>query len=252
MQFKLIESLKEIIKEVKQAIQYPDWVLNNPKVTINGGKIRLYHYGDDGGTGFLDPKYFGKHSYTSDVTQSSVPRVMFYVNPEDKEKMVDGSLFTTDYPLSALYPFNSDPLKFYDACAKEDPNMRYMDEMPVNKQVQCITAKALDAGFKGMIFKWTDTLRVDIFDKVKVHKSAEEQAMDDKVVKTDTLIGTITIDNQKYYVIIPKGLSMDLINSRGIESMKDLNQKSYRRQIPEYLYKDIQFKPEFKKLFNQK
>lgn len=160
--------IKQSIK-AKQSlpkIQQPSWVLDNPNVEISGNKIKLYHFGTDGGTGYLNPAKFGSHSYTSDVDQWDQPRVMFYVNPKNKEWRVSGEMFTVEYPLDKLYPFNEDPLYFYEECLDEHG----MQNLPVDMQIRCIGGKVVDAGFDGIILKWNSTLRVDIFKKVLVKK----------------------------------------------------------------------------------
>ena len=146
--------------------KYPDWVLNNPKVEISGNSIRLYHYGDTEGTGVLDPKFFGKNPYTSDVKQWDKPRVMFYISPLDKENRVMGKQYIVDYPLDKLYPFNSDPNYYYEECAKDYDN----PNLSVGIQLDCISTKAEQDGFDGMILKWQSTLRVDIWKSVKVNE----------------------------------------------------------------------------------
>jgi len=158
---KLFELYNNLLSE---SIKYPDWITANPKVEINGNNITLYHYGTDSGTGYLEPKFFGGHSYTSDVKQWDQPRVFFYVSKEDKEPRVSGDLFIVHYPLNKLYPFNSDPLYFYEECQKKF-NRKSLD---VALQLSCIGSKAAEAGYSGFILKWNNSLRVDIWTPVKI------------------------------------------------------------------------------------
>jgi len=164
---------------------YPDWILNNSNVEISNGKIKLYHYGDTEGTGILDPKFFGKSSYTSDVKQWSKPRVMFYINPNDKEQRVKGKEYIIWYPLEKLYPFNSDPLYYYEECAKEYEN----NNLSINIQLSCIGDKAEKNGFDGMILKWENTLRVDIWKPVKVNEKINESEIRN-IIKEQLIIET--------------------------------------------------------------
>ena len=95
-----MKELRKIIQEVLEKEMktqnsfdwkkyYPDNFKNN--LEIEGDNVVLYHYGTDGGTGFLSPKFFGKYSYTlSDVKQWNKPRVFFYVHRKDKELRVTG------------------------------------------------------------------------------------------------------------------------------------------------------------------
>jgi len=176
--------------------QYPDWVLNNPKVEINGGNIRLYHYGDDNNTGELDPQYFGKHSYTSDVRQWDKPRTMFYISRLDKENRVQGFEYIVDYPLTKLYPFNDDPNYYYEECLKE----RGEKSLTVNMQLYCIGKKAEENGFDGFIMKWQSTLRVDIWKKVKA--SREEIKQDNKQENMKESVGNSRSINEDGYARI--------------------------------------------------
>lgn len=158
------EAINNIISESAKAVEMPSWITQNANVTIKNGKIRLYHFGTDDGTGYLNPQKFGSNSYTSDVRQWGQPRVMFYVNKKDKEMRVSGNLYIVDYPLNKLYPFNSDPSMFYEECQGE----LGMEDIPINLQISCIGDKVVKAGYDGIIFKWGDTLRIDIFKSVKV------------------------------------------------------------------------------------
>lgn len=88
-----------------------------------GGRVVLYHYanpwdleeeyGEKAPEKFeLSPAKFGKsyHS-TQEMETSSVPRVFFYVNNEDVEKIVVGGriLYTTEVPADQIYDLKTDP-----------------------------------------------------------------------------------------------------------------------------------------------
>ena len=168
--------IREIIKEefettpVKTKTQrqfnwqedYPDYLKSD--LEIKGNNVILYHYGSDEGTGYLNPEFFGKHSYTSDIKQWSQKRLMFYVHKEDKEERVSGNEYIIQYPLNKLYPFNSDPFYFYEECLEEIN----LTALPINKQISCIGNKVRKAGFDGMIMKWGNSYRVDIWKSVKI------------------------------------------------------------------------------------
>ena len=82
-----------------------------------GGKVVLYHYADpyslqkrygtrDPEKFTLDISNFGKSYFSrKEMEASSVPRVFFYVNLDDVEKIVVGGriLYTTEVPASEIY-----------------------------------------------------------------------------------------------------------------------------------------------------
>lgn len=161
---------------------YPDQIIHNPRIQIQGGNIRLYHYGDAGADNILDPQKFGSNSYTGDARQWDKPRTFFYINTGDKENRVQGLLYTVDYPITKLYPFNWDPLHFYKQCQK-DYDVHH--DLSVGIQLSCIGDKAQKAGFDGMIMMWDRTFRVDIWKPVRVQKvETNEPALQQESIKS--------------------------------------------------------------------
>lgn len=95
-----------------------------PLDTYNkGGKVKLYHYASpydleeeygvrDPEKFVLSPDKFGKSYHSSqEMETSSVPRVFFYVNLDDVEKIVIGGriLYTTEVPTNQIYDLKTDP-----------------------------------------------------------------------------------------------------------------------------------------------
>ena len=164
------EEYNKFITENKSQSEF-NWKQDIPndvlsKMKIDGENIILYHYGTDKDTGYLDPYQAQSKTYTKDFEQWDQKRIFFYVNPIDKERIVSGNEYIVEYPLNKLYPFNNDPFNFYDICKKE-----FQEEgniFNVNAQVRCIGNKVKESGFDGMIFKWGNTLRVDIWERVEV------------------------------------------------------------------------------------
>jgi hypothetical protein len=80
---------------------------------IEGSSITLYHYSPaDDKEITLDPKYFGKSSFSKKERESStVPRVFFYVNLSQREKMVSSNrkLYSVNIHENILYDLNMDP-----------------------------------------------------------------------------------------------------------------------------------------------
>ena len=87
------------------------------------GKVVLYHYADpyslENEYGTREPEKFtlntanfGKSYFSrKEMEASSVPRVFFYVNLDDVEKIVVGGrvLYTTEVPISQIYDLKTDP-----------------------------------------------------------------------------------------------------------------------------------------------
>lgn len=164
------EEYTKIINENKSQLDF-NWREDIPndiqsKMNIEGDDVVLYHYGTDKNTGYLDPHQAKPNIYTKDFEQWGLKRIFFYVNPLDKERIITGNEYIIKYPLNKLYPFNSDPFNFYEDCKKEFEEEGNI--FNVNAQVRCIGNKVKNSGFGGMIFKWGNTLRVDIWEKVKV------------------------------------------------------------------------------------
>lgn len=154
------------LKRIIESVEAP--FLN--KVETKGDKIVLHHYGDDGGKGYLDPSKFGINPYTL-ATQKAwdKPRVFFYISPSDRERMVSGNHYIAHYPLSKLYYFNRDPNDYYDGCLEDFiKHIPRATSLPLRQQLSCISKKAEEDGYGGMILDWSDTYRVDIWERVPV------------------------------------------------------------------------------------
>ena len=88
-----------------------------------GGKVILYHYADpyslesEYGTRepekfVLNPDRFGKSYYSRrEMETSSMPRVFFYVNLDQSEKIVTAGriLYTTEVSANQIYDLKTDP-----------------------------------------------------------------------------------------------------------------------------------------------
>jgi len=83
----------------------------------SGGVISLYHYSrPDVDTLVLDPKH-GAQSYSrNDYIVSDVPRVFFYVDPDDKERFfASANMFTVDVPANRVYDLTADEEGYIEA-----------------------------------------------------------------------------------------------------------------------------------------
>jgi hypothetical protein len=96
----LVEKFKDFITEQRARKDQFD----------RNGLIKLFHYSrPDVESLMLDPE-FGAQSYSrNDYIVSDVPRVFFYVDPNDKERYFYGAnLFTVDVPTNKVYDLTAD------------------------------------------------------------------------------------------------------------------------------------------------
>ena len=105
-------------------MNFTEWLLNEYGTNLvpfsKKGKIKIYHYltwnsaFQPPKTIVLDPKLFGKNSYTkNDVNASSVNRIFFYLNPEEKEKFFNKQpLYVATIDAKDIYDLLDDPLNF--------------------------------------------------------------------------------------------------------------------------------------------
>lgn len=102
-----IDSFKDYLSEATKS----DYVENS--------SIELYHYSRvDSKEITLDPKYFGKSSYSRREKESStIPRVFFYVDISQRETMVATSrkLYTVNIHENLLYDLKTDPEGFKES-----------------------------------------------------------------------------------------------------------------------------------------
>ena len=115
------------------------------------GNFIFYHYGDVKG-GEINPNYHGKNIYTSDKRANKVS--YFYTRGGDKERMISGDPFVVKVPKNKVYPFNKDPLNFYDeaeAIFKKEYPYRTFD--PVS-QIDYMNPLISKAGYDIVVAKW--------------------------------------------------------------------------------------------------
>lgn len=141
------------------------------KLNITDNQITLHHFGPSG-LKELDPEQWGEHSYTDSENWWGKKRIYFYTQVQDQEKMISGEHYQIKYPLDKLYPFNADPLYFYEECQKDLD----LKSIPVRRQVICIADKAQRAGYDGMIYRWRDTFLAVIWVPVTVENTNTEES----------------------------------------------------------------------------
>lgn len=160
------------------------------KLNTDGEYVTLYHYGPSD-LEYLDPEYFGKHSYTDTERWWGKKRVFFYTDLSQKERIVGGQLYEVKVKLSNLYPFNKDPLNLYDILVKEYGN----ENVPVRIQVVYITSYLEKMGYKGMLYKWEgNKIIAVIWDKVYGIKAIGAGPKLDRAMPPSDRIGYPIVD----------------------------------------------------------
>jgi hypothetical protein len=182
-----IRRIKEMMEVNYELPEKPEHHLFNEewlsKLNTDGEYVTLYHFGVPN-LKVLDPKYFGKNSYTSSELWWGMDRVFFYTDLKDKERIVGGQLYEVDVKLSDLYPFNKDPLNLYDISSKKYGS----EDVPVRIQIIYISNMLKEIGYKGMIYKWNgNSLLAVIWDNVRNLRTSNNESIEDKLPTSDYL-----------------------------------------------------------------
>jgi len=142
-----------------------DWTKEAMTFDSNGN-VKLLHVGPQNlEGGFIDPRRFGQQPYTTDKRGDKV--AMFYVKPEDRERMVTGRPYEVTVPPQMLYDLFKDPLNLYDKALKAFRDAGNIIAFDGNRQAEWIGYEARKMGFDGMVTKWRDTARVDMWVPVR-------------------------------------------------------------------------------------
>ena len=142
-----------------------DWTKDALTFDANGN-VKLIHVGPQNlEGGFIDPRRFGQQPYTKDKRGDKV--AMFYVKPEDQERMVTGRPYEVTVPPQMLYDLFKDPLNLYDKALKAFRDAGNVIAFDGNRQAEWIGYEARKMGFDGMVTKWRDTARVDMWVPVR-------------------------------------------------------------------------------------
>jgi len=123
-------------------------------VDDGNGNYVFYHVAPlDLSNDFIDPKFFGRNIRTGRDEQPGVNIAMYYTEPG---KVDVGGDFThiIRIPKNMVYPFNKDPLNFYDEAKR-----RFKERYPAlafdaNKQVGFISQVAAENGYPLVVAKW--------------------------------------------------------------------------------------------------
>ena len=110
--------------------------------------------------GMVDPSHWGENSITSDKRSEKVS--YYYTQPGDREHNVTGGLHAVRIPKDKVYPFNDDPLNFYDqalALFRKDygPDVSFSPD----KQIDYMNPLIAEAGYDMVVAKWNGKLRAE-------------------------------------------------------------------------------------------
>lgn len=149
------------------------------KMTQDGrGNYVFYHYSAKKFSK-IDPNKFGSNtSATGRDERPGMGLSMFYTNPNTKEPGTGDNGYVVRIPMDKVYPFNADPLNFYDE-AKERFEKKFPGQaFEPNKQLSFITQVANENGFPMTVAKWNikgrNTLRAQTTEPLKVEPLTEE------------------------------------------------------------------------------
>lgn len=149
------------------------------KMTQDGrGNYVFYHYSAKNFSK-IDPNKFGSNtSATGRDERPGMGLSMFYTNPNTKEPGTGDNGYVVRIPMDKVYPFNADPLNFYDEAKKRFEKKFPGQAFEPNKQLSFITQVANENGFPMTVAKWNikgrNTLRAQTTEPLKVEPLTEE------------------------------------------------------------------------------
>jgi hypothetical protein len=124
--------------------------------------IYLYHKGDEKLQGnCLDPQFFGKSCLsTREKSQLPYSCIMYVTSLLDfsADSVINqktGLIYRVEVNPDLIYPFNF------------DPNNYCQETLPVYLQLEKVHKAAKRDGYIGLVAKWLQTYRVDIWEKVE-------------------------------------------------------------------------------------
>ena len=135
------------------------------------GQVVLYHFMSGGGLPEImsEPSRFGASSFTRrDKSVSSVPRIFFYSDLNDKEHELSGRpLYKTLVPADRIYDLVKDPLGLKEQAGKND----------VLNATRLVDVVNEHPDYDGMYYK-TNAHIVNWFNKLKLQITDEKQELE--------------------------------------------------------------------------
>ena len=159
----------------------------NKKLTDDGqGNYVFFHYSGKK-LNKIDPSKFGANLATGRDERPGVGLSMYYVDNKTLETGVPSDFgYAVRIPKDKVYPFNEDPLNFYDQAKAEFEKDYPGQSFDANKQIGYITKVANDNGFDITVADWnikgrkalraqtTKSLKPEVY-KQKVFKNGSER-----------------------------------------------------------------------------
>lgn len=235
MTISLTEIFNSIITERKLEV-------DKKLLTIERGKIKLWHYSDKEITDNIVPKSpSGAHS-KDDRAEWSKPRAYFYAT----EAGVD---FDKGVPKTYKYICYIDKKKVYDPNKNPEGYTGDFDEK---------LKQMYDDGYTAWIFNLGGNPKVPIvasFEEVPISESFVQQGGIDSYVPNrelvDYKVGEIEIDGKLWYVVQEDGAIQSLANCYLRDPDEWGTNSRYKKPLPEYLFKYVKIDKKYKGLYKK-
>jgi len=136
-----------------------------------GGVMELYHFTRskkimDVDSFTMDPKYFvtNRNYYSQNDWQTSrYPRSFFYINPENKEPIVNGSLFKAEIPETEIYDLKNDPENYVEK--HSHPTYGLRKDMEWTEMLRDI-----HSSYRGAFYSLSKADVIVLFDPIEVNR----------------------------------------------------------------------------------
>lgn len=135
---------------------------------IENGTVDLYHFTrvNDVDSLVLDPQYFvhSRGSFSRNEWKvSRYPRTFFYTNPQNKESIITGELFSTKVPADQIYDLKRDPEGFMKK--HKHPMFGLRNDLEWTEMLKDIHSK-----YKGVFYSIGEPDIVAWFEPIEVNK----------------------------------------------------------------------------------
>jgi len=130
-------------------MDFKQWLIKEsvPPEFVSGGRVALWRYshGDRGDEYVIDPAAARPQPYSRrDYMLTKKPRTFFYLDPFQKEDLVGGHLYVTQFPAERIYNLLEDPEKLKEKAYI--PNTTNIDFDELFDSVQ-------EAGYDGVYYR---------------------------------------------------------------------------------------------------
>jgi len=234
----------DITPQLKAEVQkgLPQFQKANPaKVLIpkdfdidkSGDNFLFYHYGDIKGDA-IDPKFHGKQLYTSDKRATKVS--YYYTKSGQRERMVGGQVHVVSVLKSKVYPFNADPLGFYEKAKAEFEKDYPGQSFNAPRQLDYMNPMIAKAGYDMVVAKWdafplrAESVKPLKFDKAKTEKLRGEMPANELKDIKEKIANDIRAKAGR-----ATGLGLNVFYKKGIDAV--LNDPKLRKLVDKKLLK---------------